>query len=246
MEHIKESLERRRQNTPDPKNSYSDSEPEAVEPERGSPEWVASKLRAFNISSLDHTFEAFKVNGDTKQAVSVMKALSDGELKKQFVLLYGTTGCGKTHLIEATIINWAKHGIRASYLTFSEMARNLKTAIRQGGDYYDVRFSAYQNVKRLIVDDFGMGTTESRFEISDLEDIIDSRYRKRYYPDCDLVTILATNKDIKELPDRVVSRFYDPEFGVVLYMGDKDYRRRAIAEEKGKAQGKGQQETERC
>jgi hypothetical protein len=73
-----------------------------------------------------------------------------------------------------------------------------------------------------------MGTTESRFEISDLEDIIDLRYRKRYYPECDLVTILATNKDIKELPDRVVSRFYDPEFGVVLYMGDKDYRRRVV------------------
>lgn len=199
-----------------------------MEIKEGSPEWVSQKLRAFNISSLNHTFENFKLDGNNKEAGAILKSLSDGECNKKFVLLYGTTGCGKTHLIEATIINWAKHNVRAYYMTFSEMARKLKTALRQGGGYYDTQFNVYRDTKRLIVDDFGMGTTESRFEISDLEDIIDLRYRKRYYPDCDLVTILATNKDIKELPDRVVSRFYDPEFGVVLYMGDKDYRRRAI------------------
>lgn len=192
-----------------------------------SPSWVAQKLKEFNISSLNHTFENFRISRDNEMAASIMKALSIGESKQQFILLWGTTGCGKTHLIEAAIINWAKHGVRAYYMTFSEIARKLKNALRQGGDFYEAQFNAYRDAKRLVVDDFGSGTTESRFEISDLEDIIDMRYRKRYYPDCDLVTILATNKDIKELPDRVVSRFYDPEFGVVLYLGDKDYRRRA-------------------
>ncbi|MDD4876425.1 MAG: ATP-binding protein [Dehalococcoidales bacterium] len=228
MEHISQDLAKLQQNTPAPKNSYNSEEPEPTEIKEGSSEWVAQKLRAFNISSLNHTFGSFKMNGDNKEALATMKALSDGELKKQFVLLYGTTGCGKTHLIEATIINWAKRNIRSYYMTFSEMTRKLKTALRQGGEYYDEQFKSLRDRKILIVDDFGMGTTESKFEISDLEDIIDLRYRKRYYPDCDLVTILATNKDIKELPDRVVSRFYDPEFGVVLYMGDKDYRRRVI------------------
>lgn len=198
------------------------------EPQEGSKEWIATKLRQFNISSLEHTFEKFKpINEETKIARATLRAISDGANVKQFILLSGTTGCGKTHLIEATIINWAKRNIRSYYMTFSEMARKLKTALRQGGEYYDIQFNSYRDTKRLIVDDFGMGTTESKFEISELEDIIDLRYRKRYYPDCDLVTILATNKDIKDLPDRVVSRFYDPEFGAVLYMGDKDYRRRA-------------------
>lgn len=197
--------------------------------ERNSPERVAEKLRQFNISSLEHTFEVFNAEDENiKLAKETLQLISNGTLKKQFVLLWGTTGCGKTHLIEATIINWAKHGVWSYYMTFSEMARKLKTALRQGGEFYDLQFNTYRDTKRLIVDDFGMGTTESRFEISDLEDIIDLRYRKRYYPDCDLVNILATNKDIKELPDRVVSRFYDPEFGIVLYMGDKDYRRRVI------------------
>ena len=230
MEHISQSLSQRlgnfRLGTPGQKNSYSNNETESAEPGEGSPEWVTKKLRMFNISSLNHTFENFKADSQTKEAVMTLKALSNAELKKQFVLLYGTAGCGKTHLIEATIINWARQNIWSSYLTFSEMARQLKTELRKGGDFYDLRFEDFCNGKRLIIDDFGMGTTESRFEISDLEDIIDKRYRRRYYPDCDLVTILATNKDIKELPDRITSRFFDPEFGVVLYMGDKDYRRR--------------------
>jgi len=165
-------------------NSDNRGEREPIEPKEGSPEWIAGKLRQFNISSLNHTFESFKVGSQTKEAAETLKALSDGGLKKQFVLLYGATGCGKTHLIEATIINWAKHGVRSSYRTFSEMARKLKTALRLGGDFYEERFNHYSEVKRLIVDDFGSGTTESRFEISDLEDLIDLRYRKRYYPDC--------------------------------------------------------------
>jgi len=182
-------------------------------------------LGMFNISSLSNTFENFREDANTKAALVVLRSLSNGGSHKQFVLLYGITGCGKTHLIEATIINWAKRGIFSRYATFSDIARKLKTELRKGGEFYDLQFNKYLNTKILIVDDFGMGTTESRFEISDLEDIIDQRYRKRHYPGCELVTILATNKDIKELPDRIISRFYEPEYGVVLYMGDKDYRR---------------------
>lgn len=229
MKHIKELLENSQQNTQDPK-SYSieiiGGDKELI---KDSPEWVLGKLKSFNISSLNHTFETFKTDENTKVAMDTLRALSNGELSKQFVLLYGITGCGKTHLVEATIINWGNHGIRARYMTFSDMFRQLKSSLRLGGEHYDLMFNTYRDLKRLVVDDFGMGTTESRFEISDLEDIIDTRYRKRFYPNCELVTILATNKDIKELPDRIVSRFYDPEFGVVLYMGDKDYRRRSIA-----------------
>lgn len=184
------------------------------------------KLKRFNISSLKHTFETFITDTDeTRECKRVMQALSSGDSKLKFVLLWGATGCGKTHLIEATIINFAKHGVRSYYLTFSDIARRLKTELRKGGDWYDVQFKAYRDCPILIVDDFGMGTTESRFEISDLEDIVDSRYRRRYYPE-KLITILATNKDIKDLPDRIVSRFYDPEFGKVLFLGNKDYRRR--------------------
>jgi DNA replication protein DnaC len=180
-----------------------------------------------NISTLKHTFEAYIP--ETKESELAKKTLMEivsGKLNKKFILLWGTTGCGKTHLIEALIINWAKKGMPTRYMTFSDIARRLKMAIGKGGDTYEGLFNAIMEMKRLVVDDYGMGTMETKYEVSELEDIIDLRYRKRYYPDNDMVTVLATNKDIKELPDRISSRFYDPEFGVVLYMGNKDYRRR--------------------
>ena len=205
--------------TPDRKNYYNDAE-EPTESEK-----VINKLKRLNISSLTHTFESYKAITDNKNALEIMQEVARGNSDRKFILLYGGPGTGKTHLIEATIIEWAKAGILCYYRTFSDIARFLKGGLRIP-DLYTQRFNTIRDTRKLIIDDFGMGTTESRFEISDLEDIIDLRYRRRYYPDSKEITIMGSNKDIKELPDRVLSRFYDPEFGVVIYMGDKDYRRR--------------------
>ncbi len=226
MEQIGEILARFHQDTQNPKNS--DDKIQTSEPEESPDSILTARLRRFNIATFEHTFEVFNITNDTKEAYEALKSLANGKSSRKFILLYGMTGCGKTHLIEAAIITWVKQGIPAYYLTFSEIARQLKTELRKGGDWYDERFKTLCNAHILIIDDIGMGTTESRFEISDLEDIIDYRYRRRYYPTLNWITIIATNKDIKELPDRIVSRFYDPEFGAVLYMGDKDYRRRKI------------------
>jgi len=187
---------------------------------------MVEKLRRFNISSLEHTFAKFRANAETQEAVDTLESVASGESDRQFILLYGATGCGKTHLIEATVIAWAQRGIGSRYQTFSEIARHLKSSLRNPPEY-EIYFKNLCDAERLIIDDFGSGTTESRFEVSDLEDIIDTRYRRRYYP-TKQVTILASNKDIKELPDRVISRFFDPEFGSVVCMGNVDYRRRKV------------------
>jgi len=205
------------------KNYYSEEE----EPAETEEQKIIRQLKRFGISSFSHTFDKFVVTPPTKNAYDTLKAVINGSSMKKFILLYGATGCGKTHLIEAMIIEWAKNGVFSHYQTFSDIARYLKSGLKFP-ELYERRFTAICNSVKLIIDDFGMGTTESRFEVSDLEDIIDIRYRRRYYPGSQEVTILASNKDIKDLPDRVVSRFYDSEFGKVLYMGDRDYRRRKL------------------
>jgi len=186
------------------------------------------KLSRFNISSLNHTFENFRKIKGTKEAFAVFRALASGKVDRKFILCFGVTGSGKTHLIEATIIAWAKQGIYARYNTMSEMIRRLKTSFSQGHILpYDEVFKGICETPRLVIDDYGMGSTETKWEVSELEDIINERYHKRYYND-GKVTILASNKDIKELPRRVVSRFYDPEFGAVIFMKAGDYRRRKL------------------
>ena len=186
------------------------------------------KLSRFNISSLNHTFENFRGLKGTQEAFNVFSNLASRKSDKKFILCFGVTGSGKTHLIEATIIAWAKQGIFARYNTMSEILRRLKSSFNQRHiPTYDEVFKSICGTPRLIIDDYGMGSTETRWEVSELEDIINERYHKRYYDD-GKVTILASNKDIKGLPDRVVSRFYDPDFGVVVFMEAGDYRRRKL------------------
>jgi len=192
------------------------------------PEDTKDKLSRFNLSSLNHTFENFRQVKGTLGAFNVFHNLAGGKSDKKFILCFGVTGSGKTHLIEATIIAWAKQGIFARYNTMSEILRRLKSSFRQGHiPPYEEVFKKICETPKLIIDDYGMGSTETRWEVSELEDIINERYHKRYYND-GKITILASNKDIKGLPDRVVSRFYGPEFGAVVFMEAGDYRRRKL------------------
>jgi DNA replication protein DnaC len=190
---------------------------------------MLEKARRYNLSSPGHTFANFKKVPGTEEALELMQRVSEGKSDRKFVLLYGMTGCGKTYLIEALILAWAESGKGAYYQTMSEIMRRLKGAMRDSQDItkmpYDELFKRLCERERLIIDDVGMGTIESRWEIAELEDIINERYHGRYYPD-GKITILATNKDITELPDRIVSRFYDPEFGAVIHIKAPDYRRR--------------------
>lgn len=202
--------------------TFEDSESEKTPEQK-----LTENLTRFNISSLEHTFEKFRINQENKKAVETLKKIASGESHLKFILLYGKTGSGKTHLIEATIIEWARKGKPSRYNTFSDIVRRLKSGIGSSGQY-DIYFKQYCDLSRLIVDDFGMGTQETKFEIADLEDIIDIRYRKRFYPDFEQVTIMGTNKDPNTLPERVLSRFCDPEVGILLSTGNIDYRRRII------------------
>ena len=210
-----------------PKSILAQTNSDIEEGELSPEEKELLMLKKFNISTLKHNFESFKITPDTREAINIMRQVATSKSDRQFLMLYGGTGSGKTHLIEASIIQWAKEGIFSRYYTFSDIARHLKGGLGTPGLYIE-RFKAMVNQRILIIDDYGMGTTESKFEISQIEDIIDIRYRRRYYPGTKHITIMASNEDIKELPVRVVSRFYDPEYGSVLFMGKVDYRRRKV------------------
>jgi len=200
---------------------HSDCEPQ----QSNETDIIVSKLKRFNISSLNHTFENYKVRPGNREAYETLKAIGEGSSSLKFVLIYGGTGNGKTFLLEATVIAWAKRGIASRYQTVSDIAMMLKSSMSPHHiPPYEIMFRNICEHERLILDDFGMGTVESVWEQSTLEDIINRRYHMRYYP-YPMVTLMATNKDISELPDRIVSRFYDPEFGKVILNKEGDYRK---------------------
>jgi hypothetical protein len=74
----------------------------------------------------------------------------------------------------------------------------------------------------LVIDDVGLGLTGNDWEYSQLEEVVDARYDRR------LLTLMATNRHLSELPDRVVSRLRDPEVGVIVLNSAKDYRNKNV------------------
>jgi len=186
-----------------------------------------SIARRLNVSSISHTFDNFKRVKGTEEMLDVMKLIAEGTDRK-FVFLYGTVGCGKTYIIESLIIQWANKGIFTRYNTNSQLMRMFKNCMKpQSIPSYEEMFRRICQVDRLIIDDMGMGTAESTWELATLEDIINERYHMRYFP-TPVITIMATNKDITEIPDRITSRFYDPEVGLVLCNRAQDYRKRKV------------------
>jgi len=65
-----------------------------------------------------------------------------------------------------------------------------------------------------------MGTKGTEWEWSELEDIVNYRYRN------DLHTVVTTNLDLKLVPDRIVSRFRDAEKSRLVLNESGDYRPR--------------------
>ncbi len=171
--------------------------------------------KSLGVASLDNTFENFKTVPGTQKSLAAFKALA-GITDKPLLLCYGGVGNGKTHLCEATAIALYKRGLFCRVLTMDRMMSALKQCMNpEPRISYEELLSNYSYAERLIIDDVE-GTD---WAFGELEKIVRVRYRER------LLTLLTTNRDLKELPERIVSRFQDPDVGTVVLNEGADYRR---------------------
>ena len=135
------------------------------------------------------------------------------------LLCYGGVGTGKTHLLESVAIELHKQGKFARVLTMAAIMANLKRGM--GSDEVvslEDRIDNLSKVPFLLLDDVGMGGSGSVWEWGQLETIIAYRYREN------LFTILTTNLDLPEIPERIVSRFKDREKARIVLNEGSDYR----------------------
>lgn len=163
---------------------------------------------------MGNTFEALKPWPGTEKAVAAFKALSSGETGWQMLLCYGGVGNGKTRLCEAAAITLYKRGLFCRVLTMDKIMEALKECIHSDRSLEELLRSLC-NAERLIIDD--VAGTEWDFE--QLEKIVRVRYHER------LFTILTTNLDLKELPERIVSRFRDNDVARLILNSGDDYRK---------------------
>lgn len=173
-----------------------------------------------NIMSEQHTFEKFKKLPGTDASFNAVKNMLN-ENHPAMLLIVGGCGNGKTYLCEALSLALYERGKRCPVHLWSDIRRKLLRAMnrpRPGDVDYDTLFEQIRGSEYRIIDDIGMGSKMTDWEIGELEDIVNHRYRNK------LFTVMTSNRELDDLPERIVSRFFDPEVGLVVANTGKDYR----------------------
>ena len=144
--------------------------------------------------------------------------------RKEFIwlLIYGGTGNGKTHLCNAALVELLNRGVQARLITASTFLSVLRKSMSDHTT--DNVMTEYQQVGTLIIDDLGAGMKHpsekgSEWEWGRIEELLVYRYENA------LPTMCATNLDCPQLPERIASRFGDTLMSRMVQNAAPDYRR---------------------
>lgn len=175
--------------------------------------------QSLNVSSLDNTLDNFHPEKGAVKAIKAFRALASGRTDWKMLMVYGGVGNGKTHLLEGLVIELYKAGAFCRLITYDRMMSYLRSCMdKDSNRSVDEVMLRWCREERLVIDDVGTGGSDSKWSMKMLEEIIMARYRGN------LFTVLSTNVDLVELPERVVSRFNDPEKARLVQNEAPDYR----------------------
>lgn len=112
--------------------------------------------------------------------------------RKQWLILAGTSGAGKSHIAKALLLLACQHMYRCRYVTASNMLRDLLSGLAD--DSLEDKLKAYVRPDILLIDEIGFDRLEqqSSGNASLFFKVIEGRY-------CKNTTILTTNIDFKLL-----------------------------------------------
>lgn len=171
------------------------------------------------VSSLSHTFENFKLRPGSQAALAAFRTIAQKQ-SPPLLLCIGLPGSGKTFLMEALCLELYRRGTFIRLLTASGLLSALKRCMEPGHmPTYEEQLRRYMEEPRLLIDDLGAGSTGSDWQWGVWEAIISYRYGHR------LMTVITTNLDISQIPERIVSRFADKDVARTVLNKATDYRR---------------------
>ena len=162
-----------------------------------------------------HTFEDFDLVLGIEATLAAFKDIAFNEEAPPFLFVYGTTGNGKTHLCEATTIELLKRGIDCRLWTVPDMVSKLKQSIPDNTT--EALMESLKVIPALILDEWGQNYG-SEWEEQKLEEIVIARER------AELITIITSNLEPDQLPDRIASRFRDRVLARLIDNKAPDYR----------------------
>lgn len=145
------------------------------------------------------------------------------EKKRGFLLLHGGYGLGKTLLLKIAVTKVVESKTLrfARYRMFTDVFGELRRAFIEEGNFDQV-LDAYAKYDLLALDEMGVAK-ETPFVSEQQFVLLNKRYEAAIERGENIMTIVATNTPLNELPPRLVDRFLDGRCGRVFLTG-KSYR----------------------
>lgn len=174
-----------------------------------------AQMQSFSNLNLKYKFDNFVVGDNNLLAQAAAMTVAKNPAKKYNPLfIYGASGLGKTHLMQAIghyiVFNSPK--LKVKYIKTEDFTNELINNIRRGGDINE-RMSKfrqkYRNVDVLLLDDIQFVESKER-TMEEIFHTFDSLHNSSKQI---VITSDKLPKDIPTLPDRLRTRF---EMGLVV------------------------------
>jgi DNA replication protein DnaC len=167
------------------------------------------------------TFDSRLLASDSDELKEVQnayrQAMKFAEEPKDWLVIAGATGHGKTRLA-AAIGNYCREAGRpAMFVVVPDLLDRLRAAYNPANPRaFDEMFDQVRNVPLLILDDLG-SQSGTAWADEKLFQLLNHRYNA-----C-LPTVITTNLTVRDLDARLASRLTDPQVSTILLMGRYDF-----------------------
>ena len=175
--------------------------------------------------NLKYKFENFVVGENSRMAYAVAMAVAEKPAQKYNPLfIYGASGLGKTHLMQAIghYILFHKPKLRVKYVKTEEYINEVISSIQKGGDRVsrmDKFRQKFRNVDVLLIDDIQFIESKERT----MEEIFHTFESLHNNGKQIVITSDRLPKDIPTLPDRLRTRF---EMGIMVELTPPEFETR--------------------
>lgn len=171
-----------------------------------------------------NTFDNFKPVLGAETTLEAFRDIAFNVEAPPLLFVYGTTGNGKTHLCEATVIELLKRGVDCRLWAVADLVSKLHESIPENTT--ELLMNNLKRVPALILDEWGQNYG-SEWEEQKLEEVVLARER------AELITIITSNMEPTapgeerkkgQIPERIVSRFRDRTQARLIANQAPDYR----------------------
>ncbi len=176
--------------------------------------------------NLKYKFSNFVVGENSRFAHAAAMTVAQNPAKKYNPLfIYGASGLGKTHLMQAVghYVIFNKPKLKVKYIKteeyFNELIKNLQTGGNDKTNRMDKFRQKYRNVDVLLIDDIQFLESKT-FTMEEIFHTFDSLHNNNKQI---VITSDRLPKDIPTLPDRLRTRF---EMGLIVDITPPDFETR--------------------